>query len=257
MTLMTFAEVTLLGIPVGLALGLVGGGGSILSVPILVGILGVSPHSATGISLVIVAANASSALYTYVHDQLVQYRVAVIVAVSGVFGTALGTLLNKQIGARALTFAFIALMVVVAFGMLRGKRAGLRECSEQPDAPPPTKLLWVGTLVGLTTGFFGVGGGFVIVPALLYLGLCMRRAVPTSLLVIALNSLIALGMRSVSGSQIPLGYALPMIVGGFTGSALAVRLSPRLGNVGLTKTFALLVLVLAAYLVWNVKGSYV
>lgn len=256
MTLATFAEAILLGVPVGLALGLVGGGGSILTVPILVGVLGVSPQMATSASLVIVAANASGALWRYIQDHLVQVRVAVLMALSGVVGTAVGTVVNKQLDPRLLTIAFIVLMVVIALQMLRGRGAVPQECPESLGTLPPIKLSVVGTLVGLTTGFFGVGGGFVIIPALLSLGLCMRQAVPTSLLVIVLNSLIALGLRSVSGSAIPLGYALPMILGGLSGTAMAVRLAPKLGNVGLSRAFAILTLVLAGYLAWTVKGNH-
>lgn len=256
MTLATFAEATLLGVPVGLALGLVGGGGSILTVPILVGILGVSPQFATSASLVIVAANASGALWRYIRDHLVQVRVAVLMALSGVVGTAVGTVVNKQLDPRRLTIAFIALMVVIALQMLRGGSAAPQECLESLGTLPPIKLAVVGTLVGLTTDFFGVGGGFVTIPALLSLGLCMRQAVPTSLLVIVLNSLIALGLRLASGSAIPLEYAMPMIFGGLIGTALAVRLAPKLGNVGLSRAFALITLALAGYLAWTVKGTY-
>ena len=255
MTFSALAEVTLLGVPVGLALGLVGGGGSILTVPILVGVLGMSPHFATSASLVIVAANSSSALWSYVREHLVQYRVAVSLVVSGTLGTALGTLLNRQVDPQALTLAFALFMVLVALQMLRSRRAGSQECPEVGPLPLP-KLFAVGTLVGLTTGFFGVGGGFVIVPALLSLGLCMRHAVPTSLLIIVLNSLIALGLRVLGGADVPLGYALPMILGGVVGSTLGVRLAPRLGNTGLTRTFALFVLVLAVYLAWTVGETH-
>ena len=251
MTLAALAEATLLGVPVGLALGLVGGGGSILTVPILVGVLGMSPHAATSASLVIVAANSSSALWSYIREQLVAYRVALSLVVSGILGTALGTLLNRQVDPKVLSFTFALLMVVIAFGLLRRPRA------ESPTSPesarlPPLKLFAAGTLVGLTTGFFGVGGGFVIVPALLSLGLRMRHAVPTSLLIIVLNSLIALLLRVLGGADVPLGYALPMILGGVVGSTLGVKLAPKLGNLGLTRTFALFVFALAAYLVWTV-----
>lgn len=256
MTLTALAEATLLGVPVGLALGLVGGGGSILTLPILVGILGVSPRLATTASLLIVAVNASSALWVYLQIRMVEVRVAVMVAVSGIFGTALGTLFNKQVDPRLLTLTFSAFMVVIALQMLQGRGAGPQRCPERLAKVSLTRLLGVGTLTGLTTGFFGVGGGFVIVPALLSLGLCMRKAVPTSLLVIVLNSLIALALRALGGSDIPFGYALPMILGGLVGSAMAVKLAPKVSNAGLSKTFALLILGLAGYLAWSVKGSY-
>lgn len=260
MNLLSAAEAALLGVPIGLALGLVGGGGSILTVPILVGLLGLSPRLATGASLLIVAANAGNALRGYtgqtllqrgVARRLVQYRLAGLLVVGGLAGTALGTLLSSRLEARALTLTFVGLMVLVALNMLRGARAVSGDCPESPGRRPLPRVLAVGSLVGLTTGFFGVGGGFVIVPALLYLGLCMRQAVPTSLLVIVLNSLLALGLRAWAGAEVPLGYALPMVLGGLAGSALAVRLAPRLGNAGLNRAFALLVLVLAAGLGWT------
>lgn len=147
-------------------------------------------------------------------------------------------------------------MVFIALMMLRGEATQTRKSPKSSGALSPVKLFVTGTLVGLTTGFFGVGGGFVIVPALVYLGLDMRQAVPTSLLIIALNSLLALGLRAASGATLPLGYALPMIAGGFVGTSLAVRLAPKLNNVVLTRTFAFLVLALAGYLAWTLRGSY-
>ncbi len=201
MTPLELAEAALLGVPVGLALGLVGGGGSILTVPILIGVLGVSPHLATSASLVIVSVNAGGALWTFVKERLVRYRVALALVASGVLGTMLGTRLNQQVPPQALTLAFAALMVSVALAMLRGEATQTRASLKGAVSPvkSPVKLFVTGTLVGLTTGFFGVGGGFVIVPALVYLGLDMRQAVPTSLLIIALNSLLALGLRAASG----------------------------------------------------------
>jgi len=255
-TLLKLAEAALLGVPVGLALGLVGGGGSILTVPILIGVLGVSLHLATSASLVIVSVNAGGALWTFVKERLVRYRVALTLVASGILGTMLGTRLNQQVPPQALTLAFAALMVFIALAMLRGEATQTRKSPKSSGVLSPVKLFVTGTLVGLTTGFFGVGGGFVIVPALVYLGLDMRQAVPTSLLIIALNSLLALGLRAASGATLPLGYALPMIAGGFVGTSLAVRLAPKLNNVGLTRTFAFLVLALAGYLAWTLKGSY-
>lgn len=256
MTPLELAEAALLGVPVGLALGLVGGGGSILTVPILIGVLGVSPHLATSASLVIVSVNAGGALWTFAKERLVRCRVALTLVASGVLGTIVGTQLNQQVPPHALTLDFAALMVSVALAMLRGEATQTRASLKGAVSPvkSPVKLFVTGTLVGLTTGFFGVGGGFVIVPALVYLGLDMRQAVPTSLLIIILNSLLALSLRAASG--VPLGYALPMIAGGFVGTSLAVRLAPKLDNVGLTRTFALLVLALAGYLAWTLRGSY-
>jgi hypothetical protein len=284
-------EAVLLGLPVGLALGLVGGGGSILTVPILIGLLGLEPKLATTASLVIVTANALIALVGYgrgnAGGKLVRYGTAFTVAAVGLMGSALGTLGNHLVDARALTLAFAALMTVIAVRMLSGtipnrsgsshtvsggsgssdpgssdpgssdpgsSAPGLSDTDSshlnEPPAEHPTlpKLVLVGTLIGLTTGFFGVGGGFIIVPGLVWLGLPMRQAVPTSLLVIALNGLVGLVLRVAGGSGLALGFALPMILGGVIGSSLAVRIAPQLGNRGLARVFAVLVFGLAAYI---------
>lgn len=244
MTAIIFLQALFLGIPVGLALGLVGGGGSILTVPILIGMIGLEPKAATSASLVIVAVNAIAALRVYMREQLVQYRMAITVTAAGLLGSIAGTWANHLISPRILTFAFTGLMVLIATKMLLStsdETGSMRRVSI-------SRIILAGTLIGLTTGFFGVGGGFIIVPALLELGLTMRQAVPTSLLVIALNSLVALGLRLVGGANLPFGYALPMILGGVVGSSLAVRIAPRIGSLGLKRAFATLILGLAAYM---------
>ncbi len=248
MTPLLFLEAMAFGLPVGLALGLVGGGGSILTVPILIGVFGLAPKAATSASLVIVALNASTALRGYLRDKLVQYKMALTLTLTGLLGSYLGTLLNHSISPHILTLAFVGLMVLIAVRMLRDASHPRADQTGLSASSSVIKLLLAGSLIGLTTGFFGVGGGFIIVPALLMLGLPMRQAVPTSLLVITLNSLVALGLRLLAGSEVPLGYALPMILGGVAGSSLAVLIAPKLGNAGLSKVFAGLILVLAAYL---------
>ncbi len=252
MTLVLFLEAMALGLPVGLALGLVGGGGSILTVPILIGVFGLAPKAATSASLVIVALNATTALRGYFKAKLVQYRMALTLTMTGLLGSYVGTALNHSVNPQILTLAFVGLMVFIAVRMLRDTnitRASL------PVSTSILKMLLAGSLIGLTTGFFGVGGGFIIVPALLMLGLPMRHAVPTSLLVIALNSLVALAMRLLVGSEVPLGFALPMILGGAIGSSLAVLIAPKLGNIVLSKIFASLILVLAAYLAFSTLSA--
>lgn len=244
MTVTIFVQALLLGIPVGLTLGLVGGGGSILTVPILIGVIGLEPKAATSASLVIVAVNAIAALRVYMCEQLVQYRMAFTVTAAGLLGSIAGTWANHLISPQILTFAFTGLMVLIATKMLYST-------SDETSSTHPvsiSRIMLAGTLIGLTTGFFGVGGGFIIVPALLALGLTMRQAVPTSLLVIALNSLVALGLRLMAGANVPFAYALPMILGGIIGSSLAVRIAPKIGNLGLRRAFAALILGLAAYL---------
>ncbi len=244
MTVTTFVQALLLGIPVGLALGLVGGGGSILTVPILIGVMGLEPKAASSASLVIVTVNAIVALRVYMREQLVQYRMAFTVTAAGLLGSIAGTWANHLISPKILTFAFTGLMVLIATKMLYSTS----DETSSTHLVSISRIMLAGTLIGLTTGFFGVGGGFIIVPALLALGLTMRQAVPTSLLVIALNSLVALGLRLMAGANVPFAYALPLVLGGIIGSSLAVRIAPKIGNLGLRRAFAALILGLAAYL---------
>jgi uncharacterized protein len=256
-TLVSFFLAAILGVPVGLALGLVGGGGSILTVPILIGVLGLEPKIATSVSLLIVAVNAVSALRGYVRQKLVQYRMAITLTMAGLLGSYAGTTLNHLLSPRVLTLTFVGLMVLIATLMFRPVKKHQLEALNAPEAVTLPRLVGAGTLIGLITGFFGVGGGFIIVPVLLTLGLPMRQAVPTSLLVIALNSLVALGLRVLSGRGVPLEYALPMILGGILGSSLAVLIAPRLGNRGLGVAFGGLILVMAGFLLFTTLQSRV
>ena len=179
------------GVVVGLALGLVGGGGSILTVPILVYALGESVHLATGTSLAIVGANALIGAWDHARAGRVRLRTALIFGGAGIFGAFAGTYLNHLASGRIILLGFAVLMLAAAVAMAR-VRLGDRQGRATLTSVSP-RVVGAGLAVGVLTGFFGVGGGFLIVPALvLVLGLPMRAAVGTSLLVIAINSAAAL-----------------------------------------------------------------
>lgn len=234
------------GVLVGLALGLVGGGGSILTVPILIYALGESVHLATGTALAIVGANALIGAWDHGRGGRVRLRTALVFGGTGIVGALAGTYLNHLASGRIILLGFAALMLAAAVAMVRVRLA------DRPGGAPPgglsPQVMGAGLVVGVLTGFFGVGGGFLIVPALvLVLGLPMREAVGTSLLVIALNAGAAL-LGHLHGG-VGWGVTALFIVGGAAGSLLGSRLSGRLDERRLRLGFAAMVALVALYII--------
>lgn len=237
---------------IGLSLGLVGGGGSILTVPILVYAIGQPVQLATTTSLAIVGANALVGVVGHARAGNVLPKTGLAFGTAGFLGAFAGTWLNRRVPGPLLLALFALVMLAAAAAMLR-KRAGgaTEEAREDYDARGWLTLGLSGLGTGLMTGFFGVGGGFVIVPALvLVLGLPMRAAVGTSLLIIALNSASGLVARLGSGG-LDWGITLLFILGGAAGVALGVRLAGRLPQRRLTQAFATLIVLVAAYVLFR------
>jgi uncharacterized protein len=259
------------GLLIGLSLGALGGGGSILTVPVLVYLLHQAPHTATTGSLLIVGITAAGGMIAHRQAGRVRLAPGIAFGVLGVAGSYAGTRLSSSIRPDLLLSLFAGLMLVAAAAMLRRRRgtagqharvAGNRPAAaraltrrmagQQADTTAPLrqglKIITAATGVGLLTGFFGVGGGFVIVPALvLALGFDMPAAVGTSLLVIAINSATALAARL--GSHTSLDWPL---LGVFTVAALAGalagnRVASRVDASRLTTAFAVLLVAVAAY----------
>ncbi|HET7326853.1 MAG TPA: sulfite exporter TauE/SafE family protein, partial [Nocardioidaceae bacterium] len=200
-----------LGQLIGLSLGALGGGGSILTVPALVYGLDQDPHTATTSSLLIVGATSLIALVPHARGGRVRTGQGIAFGVLGVGGSLVGSRLSAAVPTRVLLLAFAVLILLVAALMLRRARQHTPAGPPAPDRRQPiltvrplrchrhriAQVLVAATVVGLLTGFFGVGGGFVLVPALvLALGFSMPTAVGTSLLVIAINSATALAFRA-------------------------------------------------------------
>lgn len=249
-----------LGALIGLVIGALGGGGSILTVPALVFVVGLSAQAATTASLVIVGLTAAVAAVGHARSGGTRWRTGSLLAVAGVPASVLGSLLNRSVDENVLLLAFAALMLVAAAGMLLRTRQQ-DEPHEHGSGPGATatavrparvravlRLGSAGALIGFLTGFLGVGGGFVIVPVLvLALRFPMPAAVGTSLLVIALNSAVALGARATDGASYDWDVIVPFTAAAIVGSLLGKRISDRLPAATLTRAFAVLLLLVAVY----------
>lgn len=310
---MTIVIALAIGLVVGLATGGLGGGGSVLTVPALVFLLGEAPHTASTASLVIVGISSVFGLGARLRSGNVQWRSGIVFGVLGAGTAVLGTQLSRRLDPNVLLLAFAALVLVAAYLLVRKSptpaaspplpspaspdRAGDKSyeldgagsasgegdpgggvapleaggtrvavagaAAPSPVAAPPgpagptgpgrvtlayaLKVAVLGAVVGFSTGLFGVGGGFLVVPALVVvLGWSMPVAVATSLLVIMLNSLSSLGARVATEAfdwRLIAIVTLAAVVGTLLGKLVADRAS----SVGLARSFAGLLVLVAGY----------
>lgn len=238
---------------VGFVLGLVGGGGSILAVPLMVYLVGVkSPHMAIGTSAFAVAANAATGLVHHARAGHVKWRCAAVFAVAGVAGAALGSTLGKAFDGQKLLFLFALLMIVVGILMLRRKgRGGNSDVTLDPGNA--ANLAALGLSAGVFSGFFGIGGGFLIVPGLIAAtDMPMIYAVGSSLVAVTAFGLTTAINYSLSG-LVDWALAFAFIGGGLIGSLagtqLAGRLSEERGRLAIV--FSALIFIVAAYMLWK------
>jgi hypothetical protein len=230
---------------IGTTLGLLGGGGSILTVPILVYIAGVPAKEAIAMSLFVVGVTAAFAVIPHARAGRVRWRTGVIFGLAGMAGAYAGGRVAAYIPGQWLLIGFAVMMVATAVAMLRGRRT-------RTDRPvrhelPIARVLVDGVVVGLVTGLVGAGGGFLIVPALALLGgLPMATAVGTSLLVIAMKSTAGLAgyLHSV---DIDWGLALAITVAAVAGSVLGGGLAGKISQDMLRKAFGWFVIAMAAF----------
>ncbi|MFH8804831.1 sulfite exporter TauE/SafE family protein [Streptomyces sp. NPDC017936] len=241
MTALTLALVA--GAVVGLALGGLGGGGSVLAVPALIYLLGFTPAAATTAGLVIVILTSVTALVGHTRDGQVAWRTGLLFAAAGIVPATLAGAAAGHLPPTALTIAFAAVATVAALRMLRPPRAGTTGTAH------PGKAGAAGAGLGAVTGFLGVGGGFLAVPALVgVLSLPMRRAVGTGLLVVTVNSLAALGARAGSGTPLDWAVVAPFTAAAVLGAWDGKRLAHRLEDATLQRLFACVLLAVAAFM---------
>ena len=232
-----------LSILIGVSLGLLGGGGSILTVPILSYVAGMDAKNAIAAALFVVAVTSAAGLATHAREGRVMWRTGLLFGLAGMVGAYATGLVAAYIPARGLMIAFGVMMVATSVAMMRPQR-GVTERSFRELALG--KALGEGLGIGAVTGLIGVGGGFLIVPALVLFGrIPMERAAATSLLVISMNSFAGfaghLGHATIDW-PLTLGVTGVAIVGSIIGGRLAGRISPIL----LRRAFGVLVVVVAA-----------
>ncbi len=267
-----------LGLLIGLSLGALGGGGSILTVPALVFVLGLSAQEATTASLVIVGVTAAAASAGHARSGHTKWRSGFLLAAIGVPASLAGTVLNRRVDPDVLLLSFAALMLVAAVGMLlRARSASRRQAPVEPSQPASPdasggstatatqarpahaapaarsrlghawRLAAAGLGIGFLTGFLGVGGGFIVVPVLVVLlSTPMPVAVGTSLLVISLNSAVALAARAGHGS-FDWNVIVPFTIAAVAGSLAGKRAADRISPTKLTVAFAVLLVTVAVY----------
>lgn len=248
---MTLTLALVLGVAVGILLGLLGGGGSILAVPVLVYALGMDLSEAIPTSLLVIGVASATGAIPKVRAKLIEWRLAAIFAATGIVGTLVGTVLGRHLPEAAVMIGFAIVMIIAGARMLRSTddvgtacKTGSSGIDWRRCAP---RSIPTGFGVGVLTGLFGVGGGFLIIPALvLLLGIEMSVAVGTSLVVIVANSAAGLIAQAdgLGGN-----WALTAAFAGAAtaGSLVAGKLSTRIDTDKLRTWFAYLVFAVAGY----------
>jgi uncharacterized protein len=228
---------------IGLSLGIFGGGGSILAVPVLVLVTRLAPAAAVGTSLAMVGTTSLIASYAHHRQGQVKPNVALLFGLSGVVTAFLGAKLTALVSGSVIMHSFTVLMLVVGVGMLfgRGRSVGVGG-NRPPTGVRPLASALAGAAVGLITGFLGVGGGFLVVPALtVFAGLDMRRAVGTSLLVIAINSAAGF-LGHLGGDHLDLTLTALLTAAAVAGALVGERIARSVSTTKLRRGFGLIVI---------------
>lgn len=229
---------------VGIALGLLGGGGSILTVPLLAYVAGMDAKQAIATSLLVVGVTSAIGAISHARAGRVQWRTGLIFGGAGMAGAFGGGLLARFIPGTVLLIGFAVMMVATAVAMLRGRKNV--EVTDGSHRLPVPKIVAEGLIVGLVTGLVGAGGGFLVVPALALLGgLPMPIAVGTSLIVIAMKSFAGLG-GYLSSVQINWTVALAVTAAAAAGALLGSRLTAKVDPEVLRKAFGWFVLAMSS-----------
>jgi uncharacterized membrane protein YfcA len=244
---------------VGFTLGLIGGGGSVLAVPLLLYLVGMpDPHTAIGTSALAVALNAFANLAQHARAGNVKWPCAATFASAGVIGALAGSTLGKLINGQHLLALFALVMIAVGASMLRGHSGeGVRNIRMTAAMAP--RLVTAGLGAGLLSGFFGIGGGFLIVPGLiLATGMTVLNAVASSLFSVGAFGLATASNYALSGLvdwRIALLFVLGGVGGGMLGMRLAMRLADRRGV--LIKVFSVVLFSVAVYMLYRSAGALI
>ncbi len=254
---------------IGLSLGLIGGGGSILTLPVLVYLFGVSPTLATAYSLFIVGAASLVGAWTKHRENLIHYQTALLFGIPSIAAVFLSRKFILPaipdvvftVGERTVTkdlllmVLFAILMLAASISMLRNEKTEGVATTHRPIALNYTLILLEGSVVGILTGLVGAGGGFLIIPALVVLSkLSMKQAIGTSLLIIASKSLIGFTGDLINGKEMDWALLLSVTAIAIAGIFAGNGLSRRFNGSTLKKGFGWFVLVMGIYILWKELG---
>lgn len=236
----------LLAVLVGVSLGLLGGGGSILTVPILTYVVGMDAREAIATSLFVVGTTSAVSVLSHARAKRVRWRTGLVFGAAGMAGAFVGGLLGGYVPGSVLMILFAGMMIATATAMIRGRTRHAGAGTSAARTRPVARLVVDGLLVGIATGLVGAGGGFLVVPALTLLGgLPVAVAIGTSLLVIAMKSFAGLGGYLFTVQlhwPVVLAFTAAAVAGSFLGTALAGKIPEK----GLRTGFGVFVLVMGA-----------
>ena len=241
---------------VGFVLGLIGGGGSIVATPLLLYAVGLSPHVALGTGALAVSANAFANFAGHARAGNVRWNIAAVFSLAGVLGALAGSTLGKAVDGQRLVLLFACMMVVIGCAMLRPRRGGAGADAVALAPEVALRVGGMGLAVGLLAGFFGIGGGFLIVPGLIVAtGMPMIAAVGTSLLAVGVFGL-ATALNYAASGLVDWAVAAEFIAGGLAGGWLGLRAACRLAadRNTLNRIFAGIVFTVALYIIWRSAG---
>jgi uncharacterized membrane protein YfcA len=241
------------GVIVGFTLGLVGGGGSILAVPLLLYVVGMpDPHQAIGTSALAVAVNAFANLIPHARARHIRWQPALIFAACGLVGAFAGSSIGKVVDGHRLLILFALLMLVIAVMMLRGRKA-TGDGTVVERRLNPWRLGVIGLATGTLSGFYGIGGGFLVVPGLILgTGMPTIAAIGSSLVAVGAFGMTTALNYAVSG-MVQWPIALLFIAGGIGGGWAGARLAKRLSaqRQTLTRLLGCMLVVVAVYMLYR------
>jgi uncharacterized protein len=240
------------GVLVGFILALIGGGGSIMATPLLLYVVGMSPHLAIGTGALAVSTNAFVDFANHARAGNVRWATAGIFAATGVVGAMIGSTAGKAVDGHRLLLFFAILMLAAGTSMLRSRRTGGPELAALTPLMI-TRIVGIAVCVGVLAGFFGIGGGFLIVPGLIYAtGMPIINAIGCSLLAVGAFSFATALNYAASGMvnwPVAIEFICGGVVGGWIGMKPARHLAAQRGT--LNRLFAALIFVVAFYIIWR------
>lgn len=259
LTTIQYLLVILSGAIVGLILGLIGGGGSVLAIPLLlylVGIENLSYYPKEYLVRIVVGSSALSVgiislLNGYQHKRLGNLRLkeGLEFAIMGVFGTFIGSFINNLTNPSLFLLFFGIFMIIISILMIKNSNNNEKITSNIiMSGKSPIKIFLLATAVGFASGFFGIGGGFLIVPALIYTGLCIKKAIGTSLLVVGAFGIFTSIAYSINGYVDPI-LSLLFIAGGIIGGRIGIKYSILLPKTTLRRIFSIALVIIGAYII--------